>query len=578
MNYFLNKKSKNNYEDIDNLENSILNMYGIKDTYKYLHTTKECENDYNLLGNISEAVQCLLKHVNNGDLIYSPTDSDCDGSCSNSILINYLKETFDNINIKWELHTGKQHGLSSELNIPEDVKLIIVTDGGSNDYEQHKYWKEKGVDIIILDHHECEYESKDAIVVNNQLYNYPNKSLCGAGVVYKFLQALDDELWQSKAEKYLDLVALAEIGDSMNITNLETKYYIEKGLNNISNKQFKALLNKQEYSTKGIININNIAFYIVPLINAMIRIGKQDEKELMMNGFLENYEEFDYKPRGNKPIEKEDIYTRVARLSSNAKSRQNKLRDKALEELEEIVYNKNKLKDKVMIINCENKYNLNLTGVIAIRLADKFNRPCILLNKSKDGTYRGSARNTDRNKIKDLKSIVNSTGLMEGIGHPQAHGVNMLDSVPKAINKLNKTLKDIEFNDDTYEVLFDIPFENLEDEFISKIDYLKSIWGHGLEEPLIAISNIELKSDEIFVIGNKSNTLKFVVDGIEFIKFNISDNDELVKESSTWDDEIEKWFSIDVIGTCNMNNFNGESKPQINIKSYKVNKIDNIRK
>ncbi|OSA95670.1 UNVERIFIED_ORG: hypothetical protein B2H93_04415 [Clostridium botulinum] len=573
MQYFLNKNSNNNYENLEVLTENILNTYGIKDANKYLNPTKDCEYSYKLLGNIDKAVKCLLKHIKNGDVIYSPTDSDTDGNCANSMLINYLRTSFDKINIKWDIHIGKQHGLTNDLNIPDNTKLIIVTDGGSSDYQQHKYWYDKGVDIIILDHHECEIESKYAIVVNNQLYDYPNKSLCGAGVVYKFLQALDDELWQSKADNYLDLVALAEIGDSMNITNLETKYYIQKGLSQIKNKQLKALLSKQEYSTKGVVNINNIAFYITPLINAMIRVGKQDEKELMMKGFLEEFEEFDYKPRGNKPIEKEDIYTRVARLSSNAKSRQNKLRDKALQELEEIIHKKNKLNDKVMVINCENKYNLNLTGVIAIKLADKFNRPCILLNKSKDGTYRGSARNTDRNPIKDLKQIVNSTKIIEGIGHAQAHGVNIIGSVPKAIQKLNNILKDIEFKDNVYEVIFDIPFENLEDEFINQIDLLKNIWGRGLEEPLIAIKNIEVKANEIEVIGKKTNTLKFVIDGVEFVKFNIDDKDVLVKETSNWEDNCNKCFTINVIGNCSINNFNGSQKPQIKIKDYEIKNI-----
>ena len=87
----------------------------------------------------------------------------------------------------------------------------------SNDYEKHKELKEKGIDIIVLDHHEAPKISEDAIIVNNQLCEYPNKSLCGVGIVYKFLQALDEELWQSKADNYLDLVAIGEIGDSMDI-------------------------------------------------------------------------------------------------------------------------------------------------------------------------------------------------------------------------------------------------------------------------------------------------------------------------------------------------------------------------
>lgn len=570
MKYKLKAMSKNNYDDIENVINNILKTNGINDTYTYLNTTKKCEYSYSLLDSMDLAVKCLLNHINNKDTIQVIVDPDADGNMSASALINYLKDSFEDINISWVIHTGKQHGITNDINISEDIKLLIVPDAGSNDYDKCKELKEKGIDIIIMDHHEAPKISENAIVVNNQLCDYPNKSLCGVGVIYKFLQALDEELWQSKADNYLDLVAIGEIGDSMDITNLETKYYINKGLENIQNKQLKAMFKKQEYSTKGLININNVAFYITPLINAMIRVGKQDEKELMFKGFLEEYEEFDYKPRGDKPIEKEDIYTRVARLCTNAKSRQDKLRDKALTEIEEIIYNKDKLNDKVLVINCNNKYNLNLTGVIAMKISDKFNRPCILLNKSTDGRYRGSGRNTDRNDVKDLKYLLNSTGIIEGIGHAQAMGVNINDSVPQAINKINELLKDIEFNDDTYEVYFIIPFEDLEDELIFQIDLSKSIWGKGLEEPLIAIKNVEIKSSEIEVMGKKANTLKLSVDGVEFIKFNVDNTDELIKQTSDWEDETDKVFTLDIVGSCSSNEWNGEKKPQIKIKNYNI--------
>lgn len=570
MKYKLKEMSKNNYTDIENVINNILKANGINDTYTYLNPTKKCEYSYSLLDNMDLAVKCLLNHINNKDAIQVIVDPDADGNMSASALINYLKDSFEDMNISWAIHTGKQHGITDDINISNDIKLLIVPDAGSNDYDKCKELKEKGIDVIVIDHHEAPKISENAIVINNQLCNYPNKSLCGVGVIYKFLQALDEELWQSKADNYLDLVAIGEIGDSMDITNLETKYYINKGLENIQNKQLKAMFKKQEYSTKGLININNVAFYITPLINAMIRVGKQDEKELMFKGFLEEYEEFDYKPRGDKPIEKEDIYTRVARLCTNAKSRQDKLRDKALTEIEEIIYNKDKLNDKVIVINCNNKYNLNLTGVIAMKISDKFNRPCILLNKSKDGRYRGSGRNTDRNDVKDLKYLLNSTGIIEGIGHTQAMGVNINDSVPQAINKINELLQDVEFNDDTYEVYFVIPFEDLEDELIFQIDLSKSIWGKGLEEPLIAIKNVEIKSSEIEVMGKKANTLKLTIDGVEFIKFNVDNTDELIKQTSDWEDETDKVFTLDIVGSCSSNEWNGEKKPQIKIKNYNI--------
>src|SRR5690606_2887501 len=159
-----------------------------------------------------------------------------------------------------------------------------------------KQLKDRGIDVIVLDHHDCEKESEDAIVVNNQLSpKYSNKNFSGAGIVYKFLQALDNKLEIKHADYYLDLVAVGNIGDMMDSRELETRYYMTKGLKKINNSFLKALFEKQEYSTKGIVNLINVAFYIVPLCNAAIRAGSTEEKLQMINAFLESNEKVYYK-------------------------------------------------------------------------------------------------------------------------------------------------------------------------------------------------------------------------------------------------------------------------------------------
>lgn len=82
------------------------------------------------------------------------------------------------------MHQDKTHGLSDAMAYIalHDYSLIICPDASSNDYEYHKELKERGKEIIILDHHEADHISEDAIVINNQLSNYPNKELSGVGV------------------------------------------------------------------------------------------------------------------------------------------------------------------------------------------------------------------------------------------------------------------------------------------------------------------------------------------------------------------------------------------------------------
>jgi len=88
-------------------------------------------------------------------------------------------------NIFYQIHDGKQHGIILDK-IPDDISLVVIPDAGSNDYEQHHILKEKGIDVLIIDHHEADRISEDAIIINNQTCDYPTKSLSGVGMVYKF--------------------------------------------------------------------------------------------------------------------------------------------------------------------------------------------------------------------------------------------------------------------------------------------------------------------------------------------------------------------------------------------------------
>ena len=112
------------------------------------------------------------------------------------LLINYLNKLFPayvNNHIKYRVHDSKQHGIILET-IPENIKLVIIPDAGSNQYEEHKILRDKGIDILVIDHHEAEYESTDACVINNQLCDYPTKSLSGVGMVYKLCCYIDQFL------------------------------------------------------------------------------------------------------------------------------------------------------------------------------------------------------------------------------------------------------------------------------------------------------------------------------------------------------------------------------------------------
>ena len=420
------KLYENGNNDTSNVLAEVLKNRGIDDYNRYLNLDKSVIEPYQNLDHIEEAVNLFRKHINQKNKIAILVDEDPDGFCSAAMMYLYIKQMDSDYPVNYILHgRAKAHGLSDDAVVPKDIRLLIIPDAGTNDVTECEKLSNCQIDILILDHHEKEEENPYAVIVNNQTSNnYSNKNLCGAGVVYRFLQALDEENWNEFADDYLDLCALANISDVMDMRSFETRYLTDMGLLNIKNKCFKALVDAQDYSMSGKINIHNVQWYITPILNGMIRIGSPEEKELLFRAFIEQDEFFEYKKRAtkDKPAEiiQESIYERAARLCKNAKSRQDKQKEKCVSQIAEIARHIPQ-EDKVIMIDTSDILDKGLTGVVAIKIAEMFNKPCILLNKFLDKktgkiSYGGSARNIDNSPIDSFKDIVNSTNILDGRG------------------------------------------------------------------------------------------------------------------------------------------------------------------
>lgn len=571
---------ENANNDTSNILKEVLKNRGIDDYYTYLDLDENVVIPYQKLDNIENAVDLFMNHFNNKNKIGVLVDEDPDGFCSASMMYLYIKRMDENYPVEYILHKrAKAHGLSDDVIIPNDVKLLIIPDAGTNDCKECKELSEQGVDILILDHHEKEEDNPYALIVNNQMSNsYPNKCLCGAGVVYRFLQALDEENWNEFSDDYLDLCALANISDVMDMRSFETRYLTDLGLLNINNKCFKALIDAQNYSMNGKVNIHNVQWCITPILNGMIRIGSQEEKELLFRAFIEQDEFFEYKKRAtkDKPAEtiQESIYDRAARLCKNAKSRQDKQKEKSVEQIAEIAQSI-PFDDKIVMIDTSDILDTGLTGVVAIKIAEMFNKPCILLNKFLDKktgkiTYGGSARNVNHSPIESFKDIVNSTNVFNfGKGHANAFGVNLdLDKKDEAINVMNNILRDVEY-DSTYRVDFILDIEDVGIKLITELARFEDIVCQGIEEPMLAVENISLTKDCFEIFGKNEDTISFMIDEIKYIQFKCKEGNPLYDWiQNAWDENDSVTFNI--VGKPSINEYNGVRTPQIIIEDVVV--------
>lgn len=573
------KLYENGNNDISNVVKEVLRNRGINEHEKYLSLDRNVVIPYTYLKNMDEAVELFDKHFKQRDLIGIVPDSDVDGQCSAAEVFLYIRRMDNDYPISILYHpNAKAHGLD-DIEVPNNVKLLIVPDAGTNDCEQCKKLSERGIDVLILDHHEKEEENKYALIVNNQCSEkYLNKQLCGAGIVYRWLQALDDYYWNDYADDYLDLVAFTNISDAMDLRSYETRYFVNCGLRNIKNKFLKALIQAQDYSMNGKINIHNVQWYLTPVVNALLRIGLNEEKELLFKAFIEQDEFFEYKKRAtkNNPAEtiQESIYNRAARLCKNAKSRQDKMKEKGVIAITDIV-NELPFSDKVIMVDVTDILDSGLTGVVAVKIAEQFNKPCILLKKYFDKktqniVYGGSARNIDHSPIDSLKDVVNSTNIFDGRGHANAFGILNLQigDMDKAINAINDILKDVIY-DSTYRVDLILDVDDITVALITNLSIFENIICQGIEEPLIAVENISLTRDCFEVFGKNEDTISFQIDGIKYIQFKCKESNPLYSWlQNAWDETDNVIFNI--VGKPSINEFNGVKTPQIIIEDVNV--------
>lgn len=541
----------------------------------YLNTTDNDILDPRLIPHLDEGAKMLIKHISQNDKVLIQVDSDCDGYTSAALLINYLYclfPSFVNNNISYRVHMGKQHGIIPDT-IPEDVKLVIAPDSSSNDYEAHEYLNLSGVDVLVIDHHEADHISKYACVINNQLCDYPTKSLSGVAMVWKFCCYIDMLLKTNHAQKFLDLVALGLVADMMDVRDFETRRLIDKGLQQIRNPYFRGAIDKDQFHFTNEITPIGVAFYIAPLINATTRVGTQEEKLMLFESMLDfrGYELVPSTKRGCKG-QAETRVEQACRNCTNIKSRQTKIRDNSLEKIEQIIVNQNLLSNKILIVQLDDLItDRNLTGLIANQLMSEYQRPVLILNRieNEDGTitWEGSGRGYDKSRLKDFRGFLeNNKYVIYAEGHANAFGVGIKDEdISAFIAFTNSALDGFDFTP-IYNVDFIYKSDELTPDEVIDIAGMKSLWGQGVEEAEIAVEGIKVHKDNIRILSpDKNPTLKIMLpNGINFMKFRSSEEeyDKLYSELG--------YVTINIVGECERNIWNNKISPQVMIKDYEI--------
>lgn len=452
----------------------------------------------------------------------------------------------------------------------------------SNDLDEQLRLKAKGIDCFCLDHHNGivnEDETPAVVISNNITYSnsqnvYPNKDVSGVYITWQFCRYLDMHFGTNFADQMLDLVVVGDIADVMNLVdNYELRRLLDiVEIEGASNPLIKMILNKNEYTTSGKLNAKTCGWTIGPAINAVIRLGSLEEKKLLFDSMLEykSSRQVPSKKRGHKAGETESITVQAVRLCDSLRRKQNKIRDQLVDEIDNIIKEKNLLQNKILLVKIDDPTDDGraITGLVANKLMSQYGHPVMLLNETTDPDtgkllWSGSARNNPLWGVRSLQQLAKDSGYFTlAEGHDNACGIALYDSNIKSfIDWSNEKLKDYNFVPE-YDIDLVVSANSTNDLDILEIADYENLWGQGIDEPLVLAKDFKITKDKIHLFG--ASTLKFnLTDTLSAIKFKSS------QEEFERLDPKDGYITINIIGTCKRNT-GWDNGPEILVTDYEV--------
>lgn len=468
----------------------------------------------------------MFKYTNDNIQIGIVADSDGDGNLSAAIAYLLCKE-FEKKEPVVLFHSGKQHGIQDLMQdiIDAHIDFLILPDSSSNDNDACLELEQHKCTCLVLDHHIIERENKHAVVVNP--YRADNASnintdISGTGVVEKFACALCSN------QSFKDLVAISLISDICSLRSPENRKYVYDGLTNPTNPFIKYCL---EHCCNRGVNPEGVAFGIAPLANALARSDDQSTKRLFFDALIGKIE-----PEA------------AVKAMKAVKSKQDYQVKKVVDKLSDGLDTSHKV-----IIGFGEPENKSYLGLVANKFCGKYNKPTFLLRELNSTTWSGSMRSPI-----DLLEIINQSGLAKCQGHSSASGITVKKSNLKRFARFLDGL-DLDVEPDI-EVAAQIEPNNITHNLANVCVENNILWGKDVNKPLF---HCILTTPQIYVYRNRSTTVKLVQDGIEFIKFFVSN-----EEASQFESAQGK--SIEVVVSLGLNEYNGQIKPQAIIERYEI--------
>lgn len=522
----------------------------LESRYEHLHSPHD-------LKGVDEAVERIKISKQKKERLVIYGDYDADGITSTAI----LKEALQAVGLRADSYIPDRnkegYGLNNKaldfIKSEYDADLLITVDCGTSNVEEIKYAGEKGMDVIVIDHHSIPKDvPKKCILINPKLPNqkYPFKELAGVGVVFKFVEALWEEMIPKKKpflKWFLDLVAIGTIADCVPLVD-ENRIFAKFGLIVL---QKTKRLGVQEIIKTARLNINeknppnveNVAYQIGPRFNAA---GRMDHADLALNLL----------------IEKDQVKARIAALEIESKNcERQKITQQILAEIKETLKPDENYK---LIIRKGRHWPIGILGIVAGRITDEYRCPVFILRES-DEIIQGSGRSVEAfnifSAVSQLDNLIEKFG-----GHSQAMGLKIK---PGNIEEFEKKLAGIiekEYDEDKWgkriNIDAELPADEIDWDIFSDITKLEP-FGEGNREPILLSRGMKIL--EAKLVGNGQKHIKFV--------FEVNGGAKIISgiffKGGDYFSSIEEGSDVSVVYNLRSNTWNGNRKLDLNIIDLK---------
>lgn len=506
--------------------------------------------DESLIPDATKFVKRLQRAIENKEKIVVYGDYDADGISATTITLRALQK----LGVHADFHVNNrfnegyginEKGMRRLMETFPDVQLILTVDNGILGFEGIKLANEKGIDVIVSDHHEAKNDGTvpDAIaVVDLKRIDVPYPyfdEVCGAGLIYKLMKYLYKEMGRDPKELHelLAFVAIATVADLVPLRE-ENRLYVREGLKLIKEESlicFNALRNAMGVKE---INEETMGFRYGPVLNAIGRINGDVSPAIDL--FMTD-----------DPITAECLAESLNEINESRK----KVTIEEFEKARKAILDNPSIVDAPVIV-IMGEFHEGVVGIIAGKVKEEYGKPTIILSEIENGLAKGSARSV---KGFDLKAALDNCSeyLMGYGGHEMAAGLTLKrENVQNLILKLSELAFESPPEDESV-VYVDFPLavENLSVKMVNDINTYLRPFGQDFEKPIIGLN---VAYDKLTIMKEKH--LKFLANNVSIIWFNGVSKFE----------EIGSPLRIKCIGLPDVNVYNGKINLQFMVQNDRV--------